>query len=267
MKDIAQKTSCHSFAISCEPILCIPVEPQNNHILCLTSPSTQAVVRGVQPYDPSLCPCYIFLCQLPTVNHECSSGLEAVGFHTIWGFYAGGQRSCDWGKEIFTSFFPVAVLWALSIWTPWFNLQCLTPSVICSVVLRQIWYSLHGKDMRFLLNLGMKIFCFCIKFRVLHLVPDHNLKWCCPQLSLFFMQYADYLGPFWSRALVTSLNAMGGWTQNPLLLDKSFNCSGRAIKGRSRSCSFVPQELELLRGADLRRWPGKRIQKCQWENW
>lgn len=96
MKDIAQKTSCHSFAISFEPILCIPVEPQNNHILCLTSPSTQAVVRGVQPYDPSLCPCYIFLCQLPTVNHECSSGLEAVGFHTL----SGGFMQVDKGAVI-----------------------------------------------------------------------------------------------------------------------------------------------------------------------
>lgn len=87
MKDIIQKTSCHSFAISSDSVLCIPGEPQNNHILCLTSPSTQAVIRGAQSYDPLLYPCYIFLCQLPTVNHECSSGLEAVGFQTLSGSF------------------------------------------------------------------------------------------------------------------------------------------------------------------------------------
>lgn len=187
---------------------------------------------------------------------------------SVWEFYAGGQRSCDWGKEIFTSFFPVAVLWALSIWTLWFNLQCLTPSIICSVILRQIWYSLHGKDKRILINPGMKIFCCFInsEFCSLFLATVYNDAVFNDLFFFFLMQYGDDLGLFCSRALVTSLNAVGGWTQNPLLLDKKFNCSGRAIKGRSQSCSIVPQELELLRGADLRRWPGKKIQSCQWEN-
>lgn len=42
---------------------------------------------GVQPSDPLLYPCYIFLCQLPTVNRECSSGVEAVGFQTLSGSF------------------------------------------------------------------------------------------------------------------------------------------------------------------------------------
>lgn len=49
--------------------------------------STQAIIRGAQSYDPLLYPCYIFLCQLPTVNHECSSGLKAVGFQTLSGSF------------------------------------------------------------------------------------------------------------------------------------------------------------------------------------
>lgn len=67
---------------------------------------------------------------------------------SVWEFYAGGQRSCDWGKEFFAAFFPVAVLWALSIWTLWFNLKCLTPSVICSGVLNVKSDTIFMEEMR-----------------------------------------------------------------------------------------------------------------------
>lgn len=41
---------------------------------------------------------------------------------------------------------------------------------------------------------------------------------------------------------------------------RRFNCSGEAIKDRSWCGSFAPQELEVLRGADLSGSPRKRIQ-------
>lgn len=98
--------------------------------------------------------CASFLLWTMNAHQNLSSRLP----DSVWEFYAGGQRSGDWGKEISTSFFPVAVLWALSISTVGFNLQCLTPSIICSVILSQIWYNLHGKDKRIVINPGMIFF-------------------------------------------------------------------------------------------------------------
>lgn len=178
---------------------------------------------------------------------------------SVWEFYAGGQRSCDWGKEIFASFFPVAVLWALSIWSLWFNLQCLTPSVICSDILYVKSDTIFMEDMREsfkcwkdFVSLEIHSFAAC---------SWQQFKRRLSLIFIIFMRYADVLGLFWRTALVVLVNAMGGcWTQNPLLLEKRINCSRRAIKERPWTSNFAPQELEILRDADLSRWPRKRIQ-------
>lgn len=64
------------------------------------------LLGGVQPSDPLLYPCYIFLCQLPTVNHECSSGVEAVGFQTLSGsFMQVDKGAVIEAKSFFAAFF------------------------------------------------------------------------------------------------------------------------------------------------------------------
>lgn len=153
------KSRSHSFAISFEPILCVPFEPQNHCILYLTSPSIQIDIRR----SSTLWPLALSLLHLLVPVTYCEPWMLIRSWSSrlpdsIWVFYAGGQRSCDWGKEIFAAFFPVAVLWALSISTLLFNLQCLTPSVICSGLLyvksdtvfmegvRKPFYILEWKD-------------------------------------------------------------------------------------------------------------------------
>lgn len=50
-------------------------------------------LRGVQASDPLLYPCCIFLCRLPTVNHQCSSEVEAVVLQAL-------RVLCRWTKEL-----------------------------------------------------------------------------------------------------------------------------------------------------------------------
>lgn len=89
-----------------EPSPCIPVEPQNHYILYLTSPSIQVVVRRSSTLWPlALSLLYLLVpvtyCEPWMLIRSWSSRLP----DSVWEFYAGGQRSCDWGKEIFAAFF------------------------------------------------------------------------------------------------------------------------------------------------------------------
>lgn len=118
-------------------------------------------LRGVQPFDPLLYPCYIFLCQLPTVNYECSSGVEAVGFQTLsWGFMQVDKGAVIEAKRfllLFSSGSTVSTIYLNSL------IQSAMPHPISNLFWRslcQIWYDLHGKDERVLLNPGMKRLCF-----------------------------------------------------------------------------------------------------------
>lgn len=96
-------------------------------LLCRSS------LKGGQTSDPLLCPSWIFLSWLPTVNHHCSS--EAVVFQALSVIFMQVDKGAMIEANKFVLLSPMAVLWSLSIWTLWFDVQCLTPSVICSSIL------------------------------------------------------------------------------------------------------------------------------------
>lgn len=142
LRVFTMKTTAIALLIS---IVCILVEPQN--ILYLTSPSIQFVIKR----SSSLWPLALSLLHLLVLVTYCEpSVLIRSGSSSPSGSVSFMQ--VDKGTVIeakrFLLLFPVEVLWALSIWTLWFNLQCLTPSVICSGILCDEFNTISMEKMR-----------------------------------------------------------------------------------------------------------------------
>lgn len=102
-------------------------------IFCIWLTLPYRSLKGGQTSDPLLCPSCIFLSWLPTVNHQCSS--EAVVFQALSVIFMQVDKGAVIEANKFVLLSPMAVLWSLSIWTFWFDVQCLAPSVICSSIL------------------------------------------------------------------------------------------------------------------------------------
>lgn len=90
IKGFHHENYCRSFAISFQ--FCVFWLSLRTFCIWLPLPYRLSL-RRVQASDPLLYPCCIFLCWLPTVNHQCSSEVEAVVLQALWVL-------CRWTKEL-----------------------------------------------------------------------------------------------------------------------------------------------------------------------